>query len=63
MENSQKPNANVTPRQMKYMLKHKLASLLTQQQLEEKAQQELVQQNSSSIGDEKKVAAQNSTID
>lgn len=36
MENTRKLNATVTPQQMKYMLRHKLASLLTQQQLQEK---------------------------
>ena len=45
MENSQNPNTTVTPAQMKYMLKHKLASLLTQQQLKEKAQLAKAEQN------------------
>lgn len=35
MDNSQKSNSNVTVAQMKYMLKHKLASLLTQQKIKD----------------------------
>ena len=57
MENSQKPNTNVTTRQMKNMLKHKLASLLTQQKLKEKAQKEMAEKSKSSI-----IAENNDTV-
>ena len=53
MENSQNPNTTVTPAQMKYMLKHKLASLLTQQQLKEKEQRKLAEQNRSIVINDK----------
>ena len=53
MENFQKPNAGISVKSMKYMLMHKLASLLTQQQLAEKTQKKLDAPIMSSIIDEK----------
>ena len=44
MENSQESNTDVTVAQMKYMLRHKLASLLTQQKMKEKTLRELAEQ-------------------
>ena len=46
-------NIDKLKKSLKYQLKHKLVSLLTQQQMKEKAQQALVEQNKATITDEK----------
>lgn len=54
MEDFRKHKTTVTPQQMKFQLRHKLASLLTEQKLKEKAERELADQNRSTIIDENK---------